>query len=107
MLDMGRFVRGDVVLAHVRIDANSLAKVRPCVVISVAGTSSLTVCPVSSRPSGDTFSVPITLGDFSSGGLDLFEDSYLLTSRTCRIATREIIGKKGHLLDEFVAANIP
>jgi len=104
---MGRFVRGDVVLAHIRIGANAGAKIRPCVVVSATGTSSLTVCPVSSRPSGDTFSVPISLDDFSSGGLDLFEESYLLTSRTCRIQTREIIGKKGHLLDEFVAANIP
>jgi mRNA interferase MazF len=100
-------VRGDVVLAHVRIDANSGAKVRPCVIVSVAGTSSLTVCPISSRPPGDAFSVPVTLDDFASGGLDLFEDSYLLTTRMCRIGTREIIGKKGRLLDEFVTANIP
>ncbi|HVP95472.1 MAG TPA: type II toxin-antitoxin system PemK/MazF family toxin [Methanoregulaceae archaeon] len=103
---MGRFVRGDVVLAPVRIDAKSGPKVRPCVVVSTAGSSSLIVYPVSSRPSAGTSSVPISLDDFSCGGLDLFQDSYLLISTKCRITTREIIGKKGHLLDEFVAANI-
>ena len=104
---MSLFVKGDVVLAPVRIDAKSGTKVRPCVVVSSVGTGSLIVCPVSSRPAFDTGSVPLTLNDFSCGGLDLFGESYLLTSRMCRIMVRDVIGKKGHLLDDFVAANIP
>jgi len=104
---MGRFVRGDVVLASVRIDARSGPKVRPCVVVSTTETGSLVVCPISSRPASDTMTVPLSLDDFSSGGLDLFGESYILTSRACRITGREILGKKGRLADEFVSANIP
>ena len=62
--------------APVRIDAKSGMKVRPCVVVSSVGTGSLIVCPVSSRPAFDTGSVPLTLNDFSCGGLDLFGESY-------------------------------
>ena len=104
---MGRFVRGDVVLASVRIDARSAPKVRPCVVVSATEAGSLVICPISSRPAGDIATVPVSLDDFSHGGLDLFGESYILTSRVCRITGREILGKKGRLADAFVAANIP
>ena len=103
---MGRFVRGDVVLASVRIDARSGPKVRPCVVVSATEAGSLVVCPISSRPASDTATVPISLDDFSFGGLDLFGESYILISRKSRITDREILGKKGRLTDEFIASNI-
>jgi mRNA interferase MazF len=104
---MSRFARGDVVLASVRIDAKSGPKVRPCVIVSATETGPLVVCPISSRPAGDTATVSISLDDFSTGGLDLFRESYLLTTRVCRIKAGEILGKKGRLTDEFIAANIP
>ncbi|HTY14866.1 MAG TPA: type II toxin-antitoxin system PemK/MazF family toxin [Methanoregulaceae archaeon] len=103
---MGRYVKGDVVLASVRIDAKSGAKVRPCIVVSTTDTGTLVVCPISSRPACDTATVPVSLDDFSTGGLDLFRESYILTSRQCRITCREIVGKKGRLSDEFIASNI-
>jgi mRNA interferase MazF len=103
---MGRYVRGDVVLASVRIDAKSGTKVRPCIVVSATETGTLVVCPVSSQPACDSMTVPIGLDDFSTGGLDLFRESYILISRKCRITDREILGKKGRLTDEFIASNI-
>jgi len=103
---MGRYVKGDVVLASVRIDAKSGAKVRPCIVVSTTDTGTLVVCPISSQPACDTATVPVSLDDFSTGGLDLFRESYILTSRQCRITCREIVGKKGRLSDEFIASNI-
>jgi mRNA interferase MazF len=97
---MGQYIRGDVVIAPVAIDERSVAKTRPAVVIATGSKGEVYLCPVSSKPSSDAPSVPISLDEFSQGGLDLFDESYVLTSRVYRIPCREIIGKKGRLTDE-------
>jgi len=101
---MGQFTRGDVVIAAVAIDERSAAKTRPAVVIGTGAQGEVYLCPVSSKPSSDAPSVPISLDDFSSGGLDLFGESYVLISRVHRIPCREIVGKKGRLTDEATRA---
>jgi mRNA interferase MazF len=101
---MGQYTRGDVVIAAVAIDERSAAKTRPAVVIGTGAKGEVYLCPVSSKPSSDAPSVPISLDDFFSGGLDLFDESYILISRVCRIPCREIIGKKGRLTDEATKA---
>ncbi len=101
---MGQYTRGDVVIAAVAIDERSAAKTRPAVVIETGARGEVYLCPVSSKPSSDTPSVPISLDDFSSGGLDLFGESYVLISRVYRIPCRKIIGKKGRLTDEATRA---
>ena len=72
---MGQYTRGDVVIAPVAIDERSVAKTRPAVVIGTGAQGEVYLCPVSSKPSSDAPSVPISLDDFSSGGLDLFGES--------------------------------
>ena len=101
---MGQYTRGDVVIAPVAIDGRSVVKTRPAVVIATGVQGEVYLCPVSSKPSSDTPSVSISLDDFSHGGLDLFGESYILTSRICSIPCREIIGKKGRLTDEATTA---
>jgi len=101
---MSRYQPGDVILASIAIDALSDAKVRPAVVVRAAGDRDLEICPISSKPSSDAPSVPISLDDFSRGGLDLFHESYILTSRVCRIRCGEIIGKKGRLTEEITTS---
>jgi len=91
---MGQYTRGDVVIAAVAIDERSAAKTRPAVVIGTGTQGEVYLCPVSSKPSSDAPSVPISLDDFFSGGLDLFGESYVLISRVHRIPCREIVGKK-------------
>lgn len=103
---MGHFTRGDVVIAPVAIEEQVGIKTRPAVVIGTGGEGEVFLCPVSSKPSSDTPSVPISLDDFSEGGLDLFQESFVLTSRVFRIPVGRIIGKKGRL-DEETTSVLP
>ena len=97
---MSHYARGDVILAPVPFEERSGAKTRPAVVVFATADGKVYVCPVSSKPSTDTPSLPISLDDFSSGGLDLFSESYVLTSRVSVIGSGEVIGKRGRLTDE-------
>ncbi|WP_292520612.1 type II toxin-antitoxin system PemK/MazF family toxin [Methanoculleus sp.] len=100
---MGQYISGDVVLAPVRIGGLGERKVRPVVIIS-AENGDLLICPVSSNPSSDAPSIPISLDDFARGGLDLFTESYALTAHASTIRRADVIGKKGTLLPETLAA---
>ncbi len=104
---MGSFRPGDVLLAPVRLGRNGAAKVRPVIVIGTGEDGMLFVCPVTSRPPGDAPAVPLGLNDFIEGGLDLFGESYILSTTICRIAVADVIGKKGHLRDDIVRTILP
>jgi len=99
---MGQYIRGDVLLASVALDERQLAKTRPVVVVSLTGTGELRVCPVSSKPPTDAPCLPLSIDDFASGGLDLFSESYVMTSRIVTLQTRDVIGKKGRLVEEYL-----
>jgi mRNA interferase MazF len=101
---MGHYIRGDVVLVPVTLDERSGVKTRPAVVIATGRTPEVCLCPVSSKPPSDAPCLPISLDDFSEGGLDLFGESYVLTSRVFVIRSGEVIGKRGHLTEESVTA---
>lgn len=100
---MGRYASGDVVLASVRIGDGGERKVRPVVVITGGERGRLLVCPVSSGPSSDGISIPISLNDFAIGGLDLFAESYVLAAHSVTIRTADVAGKKGSLLPGTLA----
>ena len=100
---MGRYVSGDVVLAPVRIGGLGDWKVRPVVVVSEKDKGNLLICPVSSSPSTDTPSLPLSLDAFARGGLDLFTESYALVAHAAIIRTADVIGKKGTLLPETLS----
>ncbi|WP_250987086.1 type II toxin-antitoxin system PemK/MazF family toxin [Methanoculleus oceani] len=101
---MGRYASGDVVLASVRIGGIGERKVRPVVVVTAEESRDLLICPVSSSPSTDGISVPLSLDDFARGGLDLFAESYALAAHAATIRTKDVVGKKGSLLPETLAA---
>jgi mRNA interferase MazF len=101
---MGHYKRGDVVIAPVSFEERNGIKTRPAVVIATGNNNEVYVCPVSSKPSFDTPCVPITLDDFSEGGLDLFDESYVLTSRIRIIRSGEVIGKRGRLTEESITS---
>ncbi|NYT20467.1 MAG: type II toxin-antitoxin system PemK/MazF family toxin [Methanomicrobiales archaeon] len=96
-LPMGSYRSGDVLLAPVRMDRTLTGKVRPVVVIGAGENGMLFVCPVSSRPPSDAPAVPLGLDDFAEGGLDLFRESFLLSTIICRISIADVIGMKGRL----------
>jgi len=101
---MSHYIRGDVVIAPVAFEERNRAKARPAVVIAMGQTHEVYLCPVSSKPPSDASSVPISLDDFSEGGLDLFGESYVLTSRVFVIRSGEVIGKRGRLTEESITS---
>ena len=102
--DMGSYVRGDVILAPVPFDERRGAKTRPAVVVAARQNGEVCVCPVSSRPPTDAPCIPIGLDDFSEGGLDLFCESYVLTSKVTVLRAGDVIGKKGRLAVDAIDA---
>ena len=104
---MGTYSRGDVLLAPLCITPGRGQKTRPVVVIGTRGQSDLLVSPVSGSPPFDAPVVPISLADFSYGGLALSGESYLLTTRTCTIRAADVVGKKGRLSEEALRDLLP
>jgi len=100
---MGQYSRGDVLLASVALDDRSAPKARPVVVTGAGEPGRIRVCPVSSRAPSDAPCLPLALDDFASGGLDLFSESYVMTSRVLTIRSSEVIGKKGRLTADALA----
>ena len=101
---MGHYIRGDVVIAPVAFEERSGVKTRPAVVIATGRNNEVCLCPVSSKPPSDAPCVPISLDDFSEGGLDLFGESYVLTSRVRMIPSSEVMGKRGRLTEESITS---
>ncbi|MFY9750690.1 MAG: type II toxin-antitoxin system PemK/MazF family toxin [Methanoregula sp.] len=99
---MGRYVRGDVILAPVPFEERHGAKTRPAVVVSAKENGDLCVCPVSSRPPSDVPCIPIGLDDFSKGGLDLFSESFVLTAKVSMVRAGDVIGLKGRLTADAI-----
>ena len=100
---MGHYLPGDVLLASIALDNRTSPKTRPVVVISSSDDGRIRVCPVSSKPPGDAPSTPLTIDDFTSGGLDLFQESYIMTSRVVTLESRQVIGKRGRLAADSLA----
>ena len=102
MVSMGQYICGDVLLASVALDSRTIPKTRPVVVIRTEPDGTVHICPVTSKPPTDAPGLPITIDDFATGGLDLFSESYVMTSRVTTIRTSEVIGKKGRLTPDFL-----
>lgn len=101
---MSHYRPGDVVLAPVRFHRREVSdKIRPAVVTGQQNNGRVTVCPVTSRQPDNTPHLTLELDDFATGGLDLFEASYILTGEETSVAVRHIAGKKGRLTTERLA----
>jgi mRNA interferase MazF len=101
---MGEYFVGDVVLAPILIGGNSVRKNRPAIVTGVCENGTLRVCPVTSKEPLDAPFRALDLIDFACGGLDLFDESYALVSQVCTIRKTEVVGKKGRLTGDSLAA---
>ncbi|OPX64136.1 MULTISPECIES: type II toxin-antitoxin system PemK/MazF family toxin [unclassified Methanoregula] len=107
---MEQYSRGDVLLASVALDDRAPPKVRPVVVIGTDVPGRILICPVSSRPPFDAPCLPLALDDFAAGGLEMFGESYVMTSRVLTIRNAAVAGKKGRLSPESLAeisAHVP
>jgi hypothetical protein len=100
---MGQYTVGDVLLASVALDDRTPPKTRPVIVIGMEESGLIRICPVSSKPPSDAPCLPLTIDDFAAGGLDLFSESYIMTSRVLTLRSGAVIGKKGRLNKEALA----
>lgn len=100
---MGRYLPGDVLLVSVALDDRTLPKARPAIVIATEEPGRILVCAVSSKPPSDAPSLPLSIDDFATGGLDLFTESFVIISRVLAINSGDVIGKKGRLTAESLA----
>ena len=100
---MSHYRPGDVVLAPVRFHRREESvKMRPAVVIEQQTDGRVIVCPVTSRQPDNSPHLSLGLDDFATGGLNLFEDSYVLLSERTAVTVRSIAGKKGRLNSEWL-----
>ena len=107
---MGQYAVGDVLLASVALDDRTPPKTRPVIVIGTEESGLIRICPVSSKPPSDTPCLPLSIDDFATGGLDLFSESYIMTSRVLTLRSGAVIGKKGRLNGESlpeILARVP
>jgi len=66
---MGKFVKGDVVVAPFPFSDLSDAKKRPALVVAALTGDDVLLCQITSKTIADNYAVPIADTDFTSGGL--------------------------------------
>jgi mRNA interferase MazF len=66
---MGAFVKGDVVVAPFPFSDLSATKKRPALVLATLTGDDVILCQITSQAVGDSYAIPLTDRDFTSGGL--------------------------------------
>jgi mRNA interferase MazF len=66
---MGRFVKGEVVVAPFPFSDLSQAKRRPALVVAELTGDDVLLCQITSKTVADQYALPLETADFSSGGL--------------------------------------
>ena len=93
---------GDVILAPFCLGNSTYP--RPLVILSVTKDELLQVCPFTSKRPMNAPAIPCAIHDFCDGGLDLFDDSYILIHEQRTITNHSVRYKKGTLEPEFFRA---
>lgn len=66
---MGRFVKGDVVVAPFPFTDLTGSKRRPALVVAVLTGDDVVLCQITSVARRDAYSIPLVAGDFTRGSL--------------------------------------
>jgi len=66
---MGKFVKGDVVVAPFPFSDLSAAKRRPALVVAALKGDDVLLCQITSKMIVDDYAIPIQNTDFANGGL--------------------------------------
>lgn len=93
---MGRFVKGDVVVAPFPFSDLSGAKRRPMLVVAELAGDDIIVCQITSKARSDGYSIVITDTDFAGG--KLHQESHARPSRVFTADSNIILYRAGTLL---------
>jgi mRNA interferase MazF len=66
---MGRFVKGDIVVAPFPFSDLTASKRRPALVLAALTGDDVLLCQITSQAKSDTYSIPIAQSDLVSGSL--------------------------------------
>ena len=68
---MGRFVKGEVVVAPFPFSDLTSSKRRPALVVAALAGDDVLLCQITSQAHRDDYAIPITRADFATGALRL------------------------------------
>jgi mRNA interferase MazF len=109
---MGAFVKGDVVVSPFPFSDLSASKKRPALVVATLTGDDVILCQITSQAVSDSYAVPLTDRDFTSGGLrqaSSIRPNRLFTAESSIILYRagtvsaakmeEVVAKLGQILN--------
>lgn len=97
---MGKFVKGDVVVAPFPFSDLSAAKRRPALVIATLTGDDVILCQITSKSVADSYAIPIVSTDFASGSLP--QDSNVRPNRLFTADANIILYRAGILTSSKV-----
>ena len=92
---MGKFVKGDVVVAPFPFSDLTAAKRRPALVVAALTGDDVILCQITSKSVADSYAISITNSDFTSGGLP--QDSNIRPNRLFTADANIILYRAGVL----------
>ena len=101
---MGKFVKGDVVVAPFPYSDLTTSKKRPALVIAPLEGDDVILCQITSQMKKDDYSISLQNADFQSG--TLHQNSFVRPNRLFTAAARIVLYKAGDVkkpkMDEVV-----
>ncbi|HZF39476.1 MAG TPA: type II toxin-antitoxin system PemK/MazF family toxin [Blastocatellia bacterium] len=94
---MGKFVKGDVVVVPFPFSDLSANKRRPALVVAALTGDDVILCQITSRSVTDSYAIPFSKTDFSSGGLQ--QDSNARPNRLFTADSSIVLYQAGKLND--------
>ncbi|MCX6027751.1 MAG: type II toxin-antitoxin system PemK/MazF family toxin [Chloroflexi bacterium] len=92
---MGRFVKGDVVVAPFPYSDLSASKRRPALVIAQLTGDDVILCQITSKSVADSYAIPLTNADFVRG--DLPQDGKIRPNRLFTADSNIVLYRAGVL----------
>jgi len=97
---MGKFVKGDVIVAPFPFSDLTAAKKRPALVVASLTSDDVILCQITSKTVADSYAIPISAVDFTSGGLP--KDSNIRPNRLFTADANIILYRAGVLATKRV-----
>jgi len=102
---MGRFMKGDVIVAPFPFSDLSASKKRPAMVIATLTGDDVLLCQITSKTVSDSYAIALSKADFASGKLS--HDSNIRPNRLFTADSNIILYSAGKLkqskIDEVIA----